>query len=164
MNVTLLDMLPVIFNFSVVIFILWKYGKDPIRDFFSTRSTQVNEALTEAGEISKQAFQMREEWGKKRQGIQAEIQKLESDAKESLKRMREGSEKKAEHESKRIKKETELLLQGEYRKTQKRISEEVFEESQALVRKYFLKNLDEADRSKLVGDYLGSFGNGSHQG
>ncbi len=150
-----------IFNFLVVVFILWYFGRGPIGEFLVTRSKTVESAIGDAEAASRSASAELVEWKKSWESSEAHVKAQLDEAKVAMERLRETTLKAAKVEADRIRKESELVGKSEVMKAKESLRREVAEKSVKLAEAYLAGHLGDKDQQKLVSEYVEIVGNGS---
>lgn len=153
-NAALLSLVFSFFNFSVFVFLLYKYAWPALRDFLSSRRKEVADAMAAAEQARQEAEAIRREFTIKeaaldetrrrlleeiRQGAAVDRERALKDAKAAADRLRAEAERQAEHDLARARRE----LRAEAAKLAAGLAE-------AEVR----ARLTEADRARLVRDFV----------
>jgi len=112
-----------VFNFLIVVWILWKYGSPAARKMAETRSDQIRDALEEAGRLRDQAKAKLDEYNAKLKAAEDEITQ-----------MVDGMRKDAEAERARIVAAAEAQAQALQRDADARIAAEIERARAALTR------------------------------
>lgn len=155
--------LSILFNFSVVVFVLWYYGRAPLAQYLSDRSDALAKEMAEASALSKEARQELDTWQKRWNGAKGEIAQQEVETKALLARQREMMIAHLKSESERVKHEAILVAQSENARAKRLLREEVAHRSVEVARKYLVGHLEDKDRHRLVSEYLEILRNG-HSG
>jgi len=149
-----------IFNFLVVVGILWYYGRKPTLEFFANRRNTIESAIRGAENQYAQAESALKVWEQKWSNSQTEANQLRSDAKERAEIFRKRTLESANLEAERIEKDAQLLGKGEVLRAKRTLQREVAERSIRMAEKFLEGHLDERDRHKLVADYMEIVGHG----
>jgi F-type H+-transporting ATPase subunit b len=148
-------------NFAVVVFILVKFGRQPLRDFLAARSKQIADAMREAEKESTEAKHQLAEAEKNWRASQANAQRFVEDAKSSIIRFREHALAAAKQEAERVRKEASLVETTERLRARRSLQQEVARKSVAMAGQYLQTHLGEKERHKLVTDYVEIVQNGT---
>jgi len=143
-----------IFNFALVLFIFWYFGRRPIASFLLDRSEIVATALKDAEEQSKSAGALLELWTKNWRASESHAKQQFEEAKAAVVRIRESTLASAHAEAERVRRETELVGKTEVSRIKKHLRQELVERSVRMARAYLEGNLTEKDKHKLVAEYV----------
>jgi len=150
-----------VFNFVVVLAILWKFALPSARQFLTDRSDGISTEMKESKTLFETASVALNKWQKAWTDSIEHVDQARKEAEASLKIFRDETMASAKSQSERIVSEGELLAQGEVAKANRAIRNEVVENSFQLASQYLGSSLKEEDRNMLVKDYLESVHNGS---
>ncbi len=107
-------------NFSIFGYLLWRFAKDPLRDFLGNRRAELAAALSAASEAKAEADRLRSEYEAKladldetrkamveelRGVAEADAEKAVKEAAEAAERMRQEAERTAQHDFERARRE-----------------------------------------------------------
>jgi F-type H+-transporting ATPase subunit b len=142
------------FNFSLFVFLLFRYAWPAVKDFLASRHKEVAAAMAAAEEARKETEAIRSEFAKKeaaleetrrrliediRQGAAADREKALQEAKAAAERLRADAERQAEHDMARARREL--------RAEAARLAAELAE-------KEVRRRLTDTDRSRLVREFV----------
>lgn len=148
-------------NFLAVVFVLWKFGRQPFRDFLAQRHDSVGEAILGAEKAAEEARVSLDHWQKKWNGASQEVAQLMDDAKARIQTLRKNTLAQAEHNVERIQKESRLIGESEAARAKAGLKSELAHKSIMAARGYVAAEITDADQKALVSDYLTKVGNGS---
>jgi F0F1-type ATP synthase membrane subunit b/b' len=150
----MLEFIAPIVNFSVVVFVLWYFGRKPCRQFLQARSTQTATAIREAEAEARQSDGLLAAEKAKWNGVEAETRELSRASDERLEVFRQKAKKHAELELERVDKEARLFSETEMGKAQQELVREVARRSVRGAEQYIERNLNESTRQKMIIDTM----------
>lgn len=148
------EALATLLNFAVVVFILFKAGKGPAREFFQSRSKDIGAFVSQARSVSTEARAQKDLWAAKLANAPAEMSKQRQDAETSLKRYSESTLARANAEAVRIDQDSKVVIAAESQRAKRTLRRQLALESVEQARAYLGRNVDSKDNEKLLGDYL----------
>ena len=157
----MLDLIPVFFNFAVVLFIIWHYGKKPFADYLVERSLSISTAIDEAKKAEREAKAQLDLWDGKWHGSHDEAKKLMADTKAQIESLREKTISDAHRSVERIEKEARMLSEGEALRAKATLQKSLVSKSIELARRYVASEITEADQKHLVSDYVEKLNHGT---
>ncbi len=154
MNPASTEFLSTLLNFSVVVFILWHFGRKPIAEGFQARSLAIGSSVQEARTLSEGAKADLAHWKSKADAAQAEINAQVKDAQASMAKFKETTLARVNMETKRISEEAATVIAAESAKAKRVLRRQIVEESLEQARLYLGQNVEAKDSQKLLTDYL----------
>ena len=76
----LIEIIAPLVNFAIVVFILWKYGKQPVLDFLGSRSKNIETQMNEAETLFAEAKKQLSEAETNATGAQAQVKRYQNEA------------------------------------------------------------------------------------
>lgn len=143
-----------IFNFGLVVFILWFFGRKSIAAFLVARAEAVSTAMTEAERQSKESGALLSEWETNSRSREAHAKAQFEEAKAAIARSREIALVAAGTEAERVKNEAALVGKSETSRVKETLRRELVDRSVTMAHAYLEGNLSEKDRQKLVTEYV----------
>lgn len=150
----LFEIIAPIANFAIVVFILWKYGKQPVLDFLRTRSKNIETQMKEAEAQFADAKKLLSQAEADSSGARAQVKQYHSEAAASIERFREVALVAAKQEAERIRRESQLVVQSEIAKAHGALEREIAQRSVSMAGKYLQTHLGDKEKHKLVSDYV----------
>lgn len=143
-----------VFNFAVVLLVLFKVGRKPVVEALKSRSEtfarNAEEAKRLAADAEKTLAQARHDW----ETAKAQAERLQSDAADRVAKQRMQVLEFAEKRAQRMREDARLLAEGEISQAKQRLRIEVVEKSLKLATQFLSQSLGEGERKKLVADSL----------
>lgn len=147
-----------IFNFLVVLFLLWKFGRKPAVQMVQTRSQTLAEMIAESEKQYQEAEKLLSEsevaWKESSAHAKAQFE----EAKKNIERLRNEVIRTSEAQAIRIREEAKRTAQSEVEKAGQALRKEIFEMSFQLAIRFMQKSLTEEDRSKIVAEFVHDVG------
>lgn len=160
MSLLTAEILSTVFNFAVVVFILWHFGRKPIAEFFQNRSKDIGTSVNEARIVSAEAKKAVEQWAAKKAGSEREIHQQMEDARSSIAKFRDATIARVNSESRRISEESAAVSAAEMVRAKRALRRQLAVESIEQARTYLTSHVDKKDSGKLLTDYLERVANG----
>jgi F0F1-type ATP synthase membrane subunit b/b' len=156
-----LEALPVLFNFIVVVLILYFSLRKMSAQFLSHRSETIAASIAEGEKLSVDAAKLLNEWDSKWKQCEAYSKSMMDEAKITIERLRSNGLDKAKLESERIAREGTMVAETEMVRVKSHLQREIALRSLVLSQNYLKKHLAEDDRKRLVNEYLEKVSNGN---
>ncbi len=150
-----------LFNFALLLFILWYFGKAPLQQMLNERKEMLSKEIQEAGSLYEVASQDFSKWEGALSNIEADAVNFEGQAKEAVQRGRKHILETAEKDAARIKVEAKLMGDTEAKKLQNVLQKEVASRSIQAAQLYLNAHFTEKDHHKVVAEYLESVHGGT---
>jgi F-type H+-transporting ATPase subunit b len=143
-------------NFLIIVFVLVKYGRKPIRDFFSNRRKEIDQQIKKYEQQKEATAKKIEEANKLLKNSVARFEKIK-------KRIIEDGEKKKQQVIEDARQESMILLRGTRQKIENQITEarnlirsELIDSAIALAEKKLPKEITAVDEQKLIDQFMKS--------
>ena len=150
----LIEIIAPLVNFAIVVFILWKFGKEPVLEFLRTRSKNIETAIKDAEAQFADAKKQLSEAEANSAAAHSQVKQYHSEAAASMERFREQALVAAKQEAARIRRESQLVVQSEVAKANAALGREIAQKSVFMAAKYLQTHLGEKEKHKLVSDYV----------
>ena len=152
--------LPVIFNFALVLGILYFSCRKAFAAFLINRSKDIGTQIQDAEKLYSEshAFLIQSEADSK--ASEAHAKRLLDDAKVTLERVRTTSLEKAKHEAERVSKEASMVGKTELARARMTLQKELAQKSLSAAEGYLTSHMNDEDRHGLVNNYVETVGNG----
>lgn len=143
-------------NFLIIVFVLVKYGRKPIKDFFSNRRKEIDQQIKKYEQQKEAAVEKIEEANQLLKNSAARFEKIK-------KRIIKDGEKKKQQIIEDARQESMLLLQGTRRKLENQILEarnlirsELIDAAVSLAEKKLPQEITAIDEQKLLDQFMES--------
>jgi F-type H+-transporting ATPase subunit b len=143
-------------NFLIIVFVLVKYARKPIRDFFSNRRKEIDQQIKKYEQQKEAAVEKIEEANRLLKNSVARFEKIK-------KRIIEDGEKKKQQVIEDARQESMILLKGTRQKIENQIVEarnlirlELIESAIALAEKRLPQEITAVDEQKLIDQFMES--------
>ena len=143
-----------IFNFAVLVFLLYWFGKKPLVSLLKRRQESIKTALEEAGMAKKEGDQKYQEYEKRLQKLDQEIEQIRQTLIHEGEREKERIIQEAQQMAEKLKGQATLTAQQELKKAQLRIKEEMAAMTVQLAEDLLKKHLKPKDHERLVDEYI----------
>jgi F-type H+-transporting ATPase subunit b len=144
-----------IVNFSILVFVLVKFGRKPIAGFLKARTEGIKKSLDEAREAKELAQQALDEVKEKLKNKDREMEEIISSAKASGEKERERIIEEAGRMSEKLIEQTRANIDFELKQAREAIKAEAAEIAMELAEKKIKEKLTEEDRKRLFEEALG---------
>lgn len=155
------DALPVLFNFAVVVAILYFSLRKMSSQFLINRSQAIATSIAEGEKLSADAAKLLGEWDSKWKQCEAYSKELMDEAKITIERLRASGLDKAKLESERIAREGKMAAETDLIRAKSNLQRDIALRSLGLSESYLNTHLAEEDRKRLVGEYMEKVSNGN---
>jgi len=152
------DYLFKIINFAILIFLLIKFLRNPLREFLEKRHNEVKEELKKAKELSAAAEKTYREAQQRLAHMDKEIQAIRERMLKEIEQEKAHLLKEAEEKAEAMRIQAEQELREEMEQMKKKLREEIATEALALAEKLVHENINEDDQKKLVDFYIRQIG------
>ena len=145
-------------NFAVLVFILIRFVGPQLRDFLFQRRKQISDQLESARRLMEQAEARDAEWRRKLEGLDAEYERIVSQAKE-IGRLEHGRIlEQARRQAARIQEDATRTADQELARAKAELRDEAVRISMELAEGTLREKIDERDQKRLVEEYLRMIG------
>ncbi len=143
-----------LFNFALLVFIYWRYGKKPVAEALKNRKISIATAIEEAQRMLREAKERSKRYRAKldkvkddaEQGKQALVSTGQGEAEAILK----GADEKAA----RLKREAEFLVEQEKKQTDLDLMRETVDKATQEAEELLRKNVTAADQERLAEEFI----------
>jgi F-type H+-transporting ATPase subunit b len=143
-----------IFNFAVLVFLLYWFGKKPLVSLLKRRQESIKTAIEEAEMARKKGEQKYREYKKKLQKLDQEIEQIRQTLIKEGEREKERIIKEAKEMAEKIKGQAQLTAQQELKMAQLRVKEKMAAMTVQLAEDLLKKHLTSKDHEHLVDEYI----------
>jgi len=143
-----------IFNFAVLVFLLYWFGKKPLVSLLKRRQESIKQAIEEAGTAKKEGEQKYREYEEKVQKLDQEIEQIRQTLIKEGEREKERIIQEAQEMAEKIKGQAQLAAQQELKMAQLRVKEEMAAMTVQLAEDLLKKHLTPKDHESLVDEYI----------
>ncbi len=152
------DYLFKVINFAILIFLLIKFLRNPLREFLEKRHNEVKEELKRAKELSAAAEKTYQEAQRRLANMDEEIQTIREQMEREVEQEKAHLLKEAEKKAEAMKVQAEQELKEEMEQMKKKLREEISTQALALAEKLVRQNINEDDQKRLVDFYVRQIG------
>jgi F-type H+-transporting ATPase subunit b len=143
-----------ILNFVILVWLVLRFAKRPLRHYLVERHIAVQKALFEAQDLKKKATAKLEEIEKKIAGLSAEIASIKESVRADAELEKERIVGAAKAEAERLITEADKTLDREVRKAQRLLEAEAVDNALKNAEKLLRQVVNDADRGRIEEDYL----------
>lgn len=141
-------------NFALLIYLLVRFTKKPLRHFLVSRHAQVQKNLVEAAELRDAAKAKLEEINGKLEKFEQEVTQLKEDVRKDAEKERDRIIKAAHAEAERLVKQADKTLDQELRRARAMLEAELVEVSLSLAEERIRGAINDADRKRINDEYI----------
>jgi F-type H+-transporting ATPase subunit b len=143
-----------VFNFGLVLLILWKWGAPAGRQVAETRSDQIKTALEEAARLRQQAKAKLDEYSSKLKAAEAEITELVAGMRRDAETEKQRIIANAEVQAKALQRDAEERIAAEIGRARLALQREVAVAATTIAEKILRERATAADQGKLVDSFI----------
>ena len=140
-------------NFTLLLVLLRRFGKAPLRDFLVGRRKQMEQAINEAAEAKRAAEKKLEEYNGRLAQLDSELAKLRADLVAAGEEDKKRIVAEAEETAHRTKRETEALVDQHAKQLLTDVRHEMVEAAVAAAESLVRQKLAPADQERLADAY-----------
>jgi F-type H+-transporting ATPase subunit b len=145
--------LAALINFSLLVWVLRKLGKQPLADFLSSRRSEMEKNMAAAADMKAKAEAVFKEYNARLAQLDTELAKLRGDIERAAEEDKQRIVADAEENARRMKRETEALI-DQYGKTlSAQVRSEMVEAAVAAAEKLLRENISESDQQRIAQSY-----------
>jgi len=141
-------------NFTLLLVILIKYGKQPVADALKGRQESIAKAFDELEAKKEAAIKKYHEYEQKLSGMDEEAKRILENFIKQGEAEKEKIITQAHEAAERIKAQAEFYVQQELAKAKVELQREIAETAVKMAEDIIRKNLNEQDHSRLISEYL----------
>lgn len=149
-----------IFNFALVVVVLYFAARKPFAAFLAQRSANVASQIAEGEQLSSEAEKSLALWESNWRSLEAHAKQLAEDARAAMTKVRETTLANARREAERIRHDGQLVGQSEALRARDGLGRELAERSVLAAGQYLKGHLADDDQRKLVYEYVEKLTNG----
>jgi F-type H+-transporting ATPase subunit b len=138
-------------NFGLLVYVIIRMGKKPVRSFLSARRDGIARGISEAAEVKRAAEEAFNTYSERMKSLDTELAKLRKDVSEAAERDRARIVAEANDSVARLKAETEALVQRQTEQLEAQIRHEVVTAATEAAEKA-VRELSTPDDQKRVAD------------
>lgn len=147
-----------VFNFVVFLWIIIKYAGPPIRNFFTSRSSEIRGNMARADANLREAQKLADQAAERIAQLDAEKARIQSDLADETVFEVSRIYDLAQEAVARIKRDTELSAEGIREAARRRTRQALAEASVTLARDLIARNLQPADHQRLLDVFVSTLG------
>lgn len=140
-------------NFSLLVFLLVKFGGKPVGEFLSSRRAEMKDAIDEATEMKAKAQAKFDEYEQRLKTLDQELEKLRGDFARAAEEDKQRILADAEEAARRVKQETESLVDQHAQALSASLRQEVVEAAVEAAEKALREGITTADQQRLADEY-----------
>jgi F-type H+-transporting ATPase subunit b len=140
-------------NFGLLIWILRKFGREPLSKFLVARRDEMAREMSAAAEMKAKAEAVFKEYTARLAQLDTELAKLRSDIERGADEDKQRIVADAEENTRRLKRETESLIDQYGKQLSASVRREMVEAAVAAAEKILRENIGDADQQRLAERY-----------
>jgi len=137
-------------NFSLLVFLLVRFGRAPINDFLSTRRRAMQQAINEAAEAKAKAEAKLKEYTDRLAQLDSEMAKLRADLMAAAEEDKKRIVAEAEEAARRMKVETDALIDQHAKALSAQVRRELVDGAIATAERLLREKITAADQQQLA--------------
>jgi F-type H+-transporting ATPase subunit b len=142
-----------VLNFSLLMFLLVKFGRKPIREFLGSRRGEMERAINEAAEAKAKAEAKLKEYTDRLGQLDAEMAKLKADLTAAAEEDKKRTVAEAEETARRMKIETEALIDQHAKALSAQVRRELVDGAIATAERLLREQITAADQQQLANEF-----------
>ena len=150
-----------LFNFAILLAVLAYFGRTPLRDLFSNRRATIAADIEAASALFEQAEARNAKWEQKLAELDREAEELRHDARRRAEHEQERILAEAHEAADRIQRDAVSSVEQELRRAQETLREEAASLATELAAGLLRDQIGDADRERLVDEFISQVGAGS---
>ena len=139
-----------VLNFSLLMFLLVKFGRKPIREFLGGRRAEMERAINEAAQAKAAAEAKLKEYNDRLGQLDSEMAKLKADLTASAEEDKKRIVAEAEETARRMKIETEALIDQHAKALSAQVRRELVDGAIATAERLLREKITSADQQQLA--------------
>ncbi len=147
-----------VFNFLVLVVLLYVMGRKPIASFLTERRRQVEEGLEQAAALKAEAEKKLAEYSARLESLDEEMATIRADMIKAGEAERSRIVAEAEKKAARMRTETRFLIEQRMKQVERELRREAVNASIAAAQSVLEEKTTETDRQRLAQSYLESVG------
>jgi F-type H+-transporting ATPase subunit b len=145
--------LAALINFSLLIWVLRKLGKQPLSEFLKTRRSEMAKNMAAAAEMKAKAEAVFKEYTARLAQLDTELAKLRSDIERAAEEDKQRIVAEAEENARRLKRETEALIDQYGKALGAQVRREMVDAAVSAAEKILRENINESDQQRIAERY-----------
>ena len=141
-------------NLGIFVFLLVRFAWPSIRAWLVERHTTIVRTLAEAERAKREAEQLKQEWERRLDGLQAEIEEMRQKASADIARERDRVLAAAQRTAEGIRRDADRAAEQQVLAGQAQLRDEVARRALALATERARTDLTPADHDRFIGDFL----------
>lgn len=145
--------LAALINFTLLIIVLRKLGKQPLADFLKSRRNEMEKNMAAAAEMKAKAEAVFKEYNARLAQLDTELAKLRTDIERAAEEDKQRIVADAEENARRMKRETESLIDQYGKALSAQVRREMVDAAVAAAEKTLRENINESDQQRIAQSY-----------
>ncbi|MCH2172592.1 F0F1 ATP synthase subunit B [Myxococcota bacterium] len=143
-----------IFNFAVLIYVVYRFARKPISQFFSDRGAAIDADIRTASERLEEAEARHRELQSQVQGLDSELEEIRTQATRRAEAERDRILEDARLSAERIRSDASAAIAREVERAQAELRDQASELAIELAAGYLQERMDEGDRERLIEEFI----------
>jgi F-type H+-transporting ATPase subunit b len=140
-------------NFTLLLFLLRRFGKKPVSEFLVQRRREMEQAMTEAAAMKQKAEAKYKEYAARLATLDEELSKLRSDIERGAQEDKRRIVAEAEETARRLKRETESLIEQHAKALASSVRRDMVDAAMVAAEQRLRAVLTEGDQQRLAEGY-----------
>jgi F-type H+-transporting ATPase subunit b len=142
-----------IINFSLLVYLLRRYGKKPLQEFLVKRRAEMEQAMAEAAAAKQKAEAKYNEYNERLRTLDRELEKLRTDIERAAQEDKQRIMADAEEAARRLRRETESLIDQHAKALGASVRHEMVDAAVSAAEKLLRDKLTETDQQRLLQEF-----------
>jgi len=143
-----------IVNFALFVYLLIRFGKQPIRNYLHNRSASYAQALASARKMEEETAKLAAEYRERLARVEEETRKILDQAEQEADRRKEAIIEGARKSAERMMADAKMAIDNETQRAREEIRAELANEAVKIAEDLILKNMNAQDKDELNKRYL----------
>lgn len=141
-------------NLGIFVLLLARFAWPSIRDWIAGRHATIVQTLEQAQRAKRDAEELKQEWERRLNALQGEIEAMRQQARADIAREREQLLAAAQRTAEGIRRDADRVAEQEQRAAQAKLRDEIARRALALATERARTELTAADHDRFIGDFL----------
>lgn len=137
-------------NFAALVWLLWFFGRKPLRQLLGSAATQAQVEMDEQRQFAQHAEDDLAEQRRRIESLEAELQRMLAETREDTRQEQERLVAEARTQAERIKAGVQQQMEQEFAKARKELQAELANETVRLAESIVRQRMDDASRERLT--------------
>ena len=146
--------LAALFNFGLFVFILYRFGGPPIRDFVKNRHETIVTQLDESARLRAEAQKKLDEYTHRLSALDSDIDKMVSEIRSEAEAEKQRMLNEARARAERMQRDADMQIQAELRQARQDLETRTVDAAIAMAKKMLQERLTDTDQVRLADQFV----------